>query len=152
MKKIHRLGAALAVATAALTLSAPAAAQFAKTEDAIKYRQAAFALMGNHMGRLAAMAKGEKPFDAAAARSSAQLVATLAGLPWEAFPAGSGTGAAKVKGDPWANAADFKSLQEKAGAEIGKLAQSVDSLEGLRKQLGATGASCKACHDKYRGN
>ena len=40
-------------------------AQFAKAEDAIKYRQSALTVMSNHMGRLAAMAKGERPFDAA---------------------------------------------------------------------------------------
>ncbi|MFM1856936.1 MAG: hypothetical protein RLZ83_2245, partial [Pseudomonadota bacterium] len=30
----------------------PAAAQFQKPEDAIKYRQAAFTLMGNHFSRI----------------------------------------------------------------------------------------------------
>ncbi len=35
----------------ALSMSAPASAQFAKPEDAVKYRQSAFALMGAHMGR-----------------------------------------------------------------------------------------------------
>ena len=42
-----------------LLFAAPAIAQFAKTEDAIKYRQSAMSLMGNHMGRLAAMAQGK---------------------------------------------------------------------------------------------
>src|SRR5690606_34461241 len=41
-----------------LAWATPASAQFAKPEDAIKYRQSAFALMGAHMGRLAAMAQG----------------------------------------------------------------------------------------------
>ena len=43
--------AALALAAMAATLSAPAAAQFAKTEDAIKYRQGALFVIGQHFGR-----------------------------------------------------------------------------------------------------
>jgi cytochrome c556 len=149
MKKTFAFAIA-ALAAAGTLASTPAAAQFAKAEDAVKYRQSAFTVMSNHMGRLAAMAKGERPFDAAAAQASAQLIATISKLPWEAFPAGSDGGAAKVKGDPWANAADFKSLQEKLMAETAKLPGAVSSLDGLRGQLGPTGAACKACHDKYR--
>ncbi|MEE9192615.1 MAG: hypothetical protein V3U04_08400 [Candidatus Aerophobetes bacterium] len=34
-------------------------AQFARTDDAIKYRQAAMFLIGQHMGRMAAVVKGK---------------------------------------------------------------------------------------------
>lgn len=143
--------AAMALAVAAGSLVAtPAAAQFAKAEDAIDYRQSAFTVMANHMGRLSAMAKGEKPFDAASAKASAQLIQTMSKLPWEAFTPGSDGGFSNVKGDPWKNADDFKSLQEKLMAETAKLPDAAGSLDGLRKQLGATGSACKACHDKYR--
>ena len=55
----------LAVAAATLlSLAAPASAQFAKAEDAIKYRQSALFLMGQHFGRIGAMANGRAPFDA----------------------------------------------------------------------------------------
>ena len=40
-----------------LSITTPAMAQFAKPEDAIKYRQSAFALMGAHMGRLSESSK-----------------------------------------------------------------------------------------------
>lgn len=149
MKSRLTLALAAVVATGAL-LSAPASAQFARAENAIDYRQAAFKLMSNHMGRLAAMAKGEQPFDATKAQASAQLIETLSKLPWEAFPAGTDGAPAKLKGDLWKNADDFKSLQDRLVAETAKLPAAVASLEGLRKQVGATGASCKACHDKYR--
>ena len=59
MKKPLALLAALAALTAL-----PAAAQFQKPEDAIKYRQGAFTIMGNHMARIGAMAQGRTPFDA----------------------------------------------------------------------------------------
>ena len=150
MKKTIAVLATAACMAAGVLIAAPAAAQFAKPEDAVKYRQSAFTVMSNHMGRLAAMAKGDRPFDAAAAQSSAQLISTMSKLPWEAFVPGSDGGNANVKGDPWKNAADFKALQERLIGETGKLGDAAGSLDSLRKQVGATGAACKACHDKYR--
>ena len=48
-----------AVAAAAATLLAlPASAQFAKPEEAIKYRQGSLFVIGQHFGRIGAMANG----------------------------------------------------------------------------------------------
>ncbi|MFY8184063.1 MAG: cytochrome c, partial [Polynucleobacter sp.] len=44
-----------------LITASPAFAQFQKTEDAIKYRQSAFSLIGTHFGRIGAVVKGEVP-------------------------------------------------------------------------------------------
>src|SRR4051812_42476588 len=43
------------IAAAALAAAAPASAQFAKPEDAIKYRQSALFVMAQHFGRIGAM-------------------------------------------------------------------------------------------------
>ena len=67
MKKM--MWAAAAVAT--LLTALPAAAQFAKPEDAIKYRKAAFNVMSAHFGRVGAMVQGKVPFDAKAAADNA---------------------------------------------------------------------------------
>ena len=144
-KKILLICAAVATAAA---VSVPARAQFAKAEDAVKYRQSAFTLMANHMGRLAAMAKGERPFDAGAAQASARLIESIGHLPWEAFPQGSTSKG--LKAEPWADAADFKERADRFKGEAAKLPEAAANLESLRKQVGATGASCKNCHDKYR--
>lgn len=56
--------ASFVLAAAAITLSAPAAAQFAKPEDAIKYRKASLTVMAAHFSRIGAMANGRAPFDA----------------------------------------------------------------------------------------
>ena len=53
----------------------PAQAQFAKPEDAIKYRQSALAVMGTHFSRLAGMAQGKIPYDAKAAADAATIKA-----------------------------------------------------------------------------
>jgi len=36
--------------------------------------------------------------------------------------------------------------------ETARLPAAAASLDTLRQQVGATGASCKACHDKYRND
>jgi len=142
------LGAAALVT--GMLLAAPAMAQFAKTEDAIKYRQSAFTVMGNHMGRLAAMAKGERPYDAAAAQNSARIIDTIAKLPWEAFVPGSDQGKTGAKPELFSNLADVKTLSERLNGETAKLVAAAGDLDAMRKQVGATGAACKACHEKYR--
>ncbi len=128
-----------------------AQAQFAKVEDAIKYRQSVMAVQGNHMGRLAAMAKGTRPFDATQAQQSARIVDTMMKLGSEGFVPNSAVAPSKIKGgDPWANAADFKAKNDKALEETGKLVAASASLDTLKQQLGNTGGACKSCHDEYR--
>ena len=81
MMKKHPLLAALACAAALSGFSTTASAQFAKAEDAIKYRQSALFVMGQHFGRVGAMANGKVPFDAKVAEQNADIVAQMAKLP-----------------------------------------------------------------------
>ena len=68
----------------ALALPTAAQAQFAKTEDAIKYRQSAFTVMANSFGKIGAVVKGEAPYNKDEVAKNAAIVATLAPLPWQA--------------------------------------------------------------------
>jgi cytochrome c556 len=141
------------VAAIALLASLPAAAQFQKPEDAIKYRQSAFTVMGNHVGRIGAMASGRAPFDAKAAADSAHIVNTLAALPFTAFGAGTDKGMPnRAKPEIWSDAAKFKAAGDKMVAEVAKLdtAAKSGSLDAIKAAMGAVGASCKACHDDFR--
>ena len=134
----------------ALTLAAPAMAQFAKPEDAIKYRQSAFALMGAHMGRLAAVVKGEVPYNKEDVALNAAIISTLSSLPWQAF--GPGTEGGKAEPAIWKESAKFKTASDRmqaAVAELNTAAQSGNP-ENLKKALGATSQTCKACHDDFR--
>ena len=56
-------------------LAVPAHAQFAKPEDAVKYRKASLTVLGTHFGRLGAMASGRVPYDAKAAADNADVIA-----------------------------------------------------------------------------
>lgn len=135
---------------AAFTLASPASAQFAKPEDAIKYRQSALTVMGTNFGRLGAMARGTIPFDAAKAQEAAKNAAFVGHLPWEGFVANSFGAPSKVKGDPGANMAEFNQLRDKLIVELDKLPASAGTLDSLKAQVGATGGACKNCHDKFR--
>ncbi len=142
--------ASLSLAACGLLAALPAAAQFAKPDDAIKYRQSALFVMGQHFGRLGAMANGRVPYDAAAAAANAEVVADMAKLPWAGF--GAGTEGGKAKPEIWKEQAKFKEGHEKLVAETAKLvtAAKAGNLDALKAQFGPTAASCKACHDSFR--
>jgi cytochrome c556 len=82
----------VAAGLASAAVSLPASAQFAKPEDAIKYRRAAFTLMSTHFGRVAAMANRKVPFDAKAVADNAELATIMSKLPCAAFVDGSDKG------------------------------------------------------------
>lgn len=136
-----------------LALSLPAAAQFAKPEDSIRYRQSSFFIMGQHFQRIGAMANGRIPFDARVAAENAEVVANMAKLPWAGFGPGTDKGApTKARAEIWTEQAKFKDAGEKAMAETAKLASATKTgnLDAIKAAFGATAASCKACHDAYR--
>jgi cytochrome c556 len=134
------------------TLSAPASAQFAKPEDAIKYRQSALTVMATHFGRVAAMANGRIPFNAEAAASNAAIAESMSKLPWAAFVEGSGTGNTKAKPEIWSDNAKFKTASETMQAEMTKLAAAAKggNIDAIKAAAGAVGGSCKSCHDNFR--
>ena len=139
-------------ASMVLTLALPAQAQFAKPEDAIKYRKASFTVMSAHFGRLGAMANGRVPSDAKAAADNADTVSALAKLPWAAFGEGTDKGETRAKPEIWKESAKFKEASDKMQAEIVKLnvAAKAGNLDALKAAFGPAGASCKACHDNFR--
>ncbi|MFO1194971.1 MAG: cytochrome c [Rhodoferax sp.] len=147
-----KLVASLALAAAAVTLAVPAHAQFAKPEDAIKYRKSALTIMATHFGRVGAMASGRAPFDANAAAANAAIAESMSKLPWAAFVEGSGSGDTKAKPEIWSNAAGFKAASEKMQAAMSNLAAASKggNLDAIKAAFGPVGASCKGCHDDFR--
>lgn len=149
MKKLSAAAAVLACMGAAFW-AAPSSAQFAKPEDAVKYRQSALSLIASHFGRMQPVVRGQAPYDAAQIKANVQVLQTLSALPWTAF--GAGTEGGHARPAVWSDAADFKQKQDAFRANVGKLAAAADSgdLAQLRAAYGDVGASCKACHDSYR--
>ena len=148
MRKIITLAATLA----GMAVAVSAQAQFAKPEDAIKYRKAGFTLTAAHFGRLGAMAQGKVPFDAKAAAESADVLAVVSKLPFTAFVDGSDKGETRAKPEIWKESAKFKEAADKNMAEVAKLATAAKTgnLDNLKAAFGSAAPTCKACHDNFR--
>lgn len=141
-----------ALTVAAIAFSAPASAQFQKPEDAAKYRQSVMTVMGNHFGRIGAMVNGRVPFDAKVAQDSAHVVATMSTLPWPAFTPDTEALKTRAKPEIWKEGAKFKESYEKLMADAVKLeaAAKTGNLDTVKTAFGATGGSCKNCHDSFQ--
>ena len=143
----------LAVTVALAAVSGGTVFAQVKPEDSIKYRQAVYAIIGYHFGgTLAPMVRGDKPYDKEAFARSAGIVAQVAPLAHEGFAPGSDKGNTKAKPEVWTNRVDFDAKMKKMVEETAKLASlsRTAGLDDLKKQFGATGGACKACHDDYR--
>ena len=138
-------------AVAAMATARPAAAQFQKPEDAVKYRKAAFTVMGTHFGRLGAMVQGRIPFDATAAAMNAEIVTDMSTLPYAGFVDGtSGTEKGSPKANVWTERAKFDEAAKKMQTEVAKLAAASKNLDSLKTAFGAAAGTCKSCHDDFR--
>ena len=136
-----------------LATALPAAAQFQKPEDAIKYRQSALSVMGSHFGRIGAMVNGRIPFDAAAAATNAEIVVVMSKLPFVAFIDGTQTGLnTRAKPEIWTERDKFNAAAAKMQEEVVKLNTAAKSgnLDQLKAAFGPVGQACKACHDNYQ--
>jgi cytochrome c556 len=141
-----------ALASATLFAALPAAAQFAKSEDAIKYRKSAMFVMGQHFGRLGAMAQGKVPFDAAAAAANADVVASMSKLPFAGFGPGTDNGDTNALPEVWTDPDKFKAGAQKMQEEVAKLATAAKSgnADQLKAAFGEAGKTCKGCHDHFK--
>lgn len=139
---------------AALGTGGIASAQDARTAQQVKLRQSAYTVLGAQMGVMGAMASGRAPYDANAFRLAAERAAFIATYVPELFPAGSITPNSKAKPELWQQTAEFQRLMRDMQSKTANLANVArgSDFEAMKAALGATGASCKACHDKYKAD
>ena len=150
MKKLVRILVCLVIMAIAFS---GAYAQFAKPEDAIKYRKSVMFLIAQHFGRMGAVVKGKAPYDQEAFTRNARVVESLSHLPWEAAMV-PGTD----KGDTTLNASVFTQQTEfKAGAQAFEAATAKllsvskkGDLSAIKAQFGEVAKSCKSCHKQFR--
>lgn len=142
---------ALSCVLAALVINT-AQAQFAKAEDAIKYRKSGLFMMGQNFNRVAAMATGRAPFDAKLAVESASNAEVLSRMPWAGFGEGTDKGDTKAKSEIWTQKTKFMELAEKLEQDMTKLnvAAKTGNLEAIKTAVSATASNCKNCHDNFR--
>lgn len=141
-----------AAALVGMATALPAAAQFAKPEDAIKYRQSAMFLQSQHMARIGAMVSGRVPFDAKAVAENAEVLATVTKLPFAAFIDGTDKGTTRAKPEIWAEKDKFLAAATKMQEEVVKLnaAAKTGNPDQVKAAFGAVGQTCKGCHDSYQ--
>jgi cytochrome c556 len=152
MKRLSPSIRLAAAVLAGMAVSLPAAAQFAKPEDAIKYRKNALFVMATHFGRVAAMANGRIPFDAKVAADNAELATTMSRLPFAGFVDGTDKGDTKAEPKIWTERDKFNAAAAKMQEEMAKLNVTAKggNIDALKAQAGEVGKACKACHDNYR--
>ena len=152
MKRLFPSMLMAAAALAGFATALPAAAQFAKPEDAIKYRKSALFVMGQHFGRVAAMANGKVPFDAKAVADNTEIATTMSKLPYVAFIEGTDKGDTKAEPKIWTEKDKFNAAATKMQEEMAKLnvVAKGGNIDTIKAAVGETGKACKARHDAYR--
>ncbi|MCQ9329054.1 c-type cytochrome [Pelistega suis] len=140
----------LGVSCLVLATSAVQAQSFPSTDDAIAYRQGAFQVLSAHMNVLRPVMRGQTPYNAESVQKTADLIATLAELPWAGF--GPGTEGGNAKKDIWANNKAFEDTRAQFIVNVKALKEAAGKgdLELVKKSFNDVGQSCRTCHDNFR--
>ena len=151
--KNFRLAAVL-VTTIPMTLWAHEGHTDDQVERAVEYRQAIMNVIGWNFKHMAAMVKGEVPFDQAAFSAHAAELQQAASMNLlSGFPEDSDdSDETDAKPDIWMDWEDFQSKFNDLRQQSDQLAAvaAKGDPEASRKQFGATGKTCKACHKAYK--
>jgi cytochrome c556 len=140
---------------AVFILAGSAVAQDSPGQAAAKARHDKFREMGKAFKAISDQVKTDTP-DMTVVKTSAATVKTLSTQLPAWFPAGSGPAdgvKTRAKAEVWTQGADFAKAADAFKLQAAKLetvAGGPLDLAALRGQFKATGATCGACHDKFR--
>ncbi len=145
---------ASAAALVALAAALPAAAQFAKPEDAIDYRQSVMTVMGTHFGRLGAMVQGKVPFDAKAAAGQREhrtrdVHAAVLGVRAR-HRHGTATQRPRPTSGRTRPSSRLRARRLQDQAVKLDAAAKTGNLDLIKAAFGDTAKTCKNCHDNFR--
>ncbi len=141
---------ALPLASLGLVACTMAAAHQGVTNTTVMARMDAMSEVGARTRVLGQMTKGELPFDAELARDAAAQIAALAAKAPGLFAAPEDDPKSEARPEIWENFEDFEARSADLEAAARAAAGSVEDPATLRSALGAIGATCKACHERYR--
>ena len=144
---------AMVCAIVLAAIGSMAYAGFSNPDDAIRYRKAVMTVIGQHFGRLAAVVKGQTPYDKEEVVHNATVIQTMAELPWDAvlFP-GSDKGDTTLKSSAFQEKDKFMSVAHQFESATRKLTETARNgdLAALKAQFGAVVGDCKTCHSTFR--
>ena len=115
-------------------------------------RQSMMSNVGKAMAHLAAMAKGEAPYDARVADAAFRVMNTAALGFGSQFPEGSETGS-ETEAAPaiWSDRAGFDTaIGQFASATSAAVAAAPADLDAFKPVFGGVAGTCKSCHEGYR--
>jgi cytochrome c556 len=149
-----RVMRAVWIAALAAGVTLPAAAQFARPEEAVKYRQATWFVLNQHFTRIGAMTRGRVPFDGRLALRDAEVVAALARLPSAAFGPGTDLPNNHARPEIWTETQRFRELGDRLVVDTTRLlaVARTQDLDQIKAAYGAAANTCKECHDAYRSH
>jgi cytochrome c556 len=146
------LGACLALTLGAGAGYALNAMAQAKPEDVIKYRKAVMTVQSWNMRPMAAMVKGQQPYDAQLFAWYAGVVQQTSHMLPDAFQAGSDKGDTKARPEIWSQAAKFKAQLDRFAADTSKLVAAArgGNLDAVKGPFGEVAKNCGGCHKQFR--
>lgn len=147
------VGACLALTMGAGAGYALNAMAQAKPEDVIKYRKAVMTVQAWNMRPMAAMVKGQQPYDAQLFAWYAGVVQQTSHMLPDAFQAGSDKGAeTKARPEIWSDAGKFKGQLDRFASDTAALvtAARAGNLEAVKGPFGAVAKNCGGCHEAFR--
>ena len=145
---------ALAISAASLAFAAPSLAQDNPGQAAQKTRETHFKEIGKAFKGINDQIKSGSP-DMGVVKADAATVKGLSTQVPSWFPADSAPSAGvktRAKPEVWRDPAGFAAAAafRVQAAKLDVVATGPADLAALKGQFAATGATCKACHDKYR--
>lgn len=143
MKRLATTALLVALGTAALAHSG------VKDKD-VMARMEVMKAIGAQTKVIGTMAKGQAAFDAAAANAALRQIAAHSAQIPALFESQASDPKSEALPAIWEDWADFTALAEDSVTVAEGLAGSITSEADLRPALGQVGATCKACHSKYR--
>jgi cytochrome c556 len=145
----------IAAAVTTLTLgTAPLAFSHLVDEEPMQsFRQSYFTLVAMNFGPMAAMVKGDIPWNDEMMLARAQDFAAVTSVDVaRAFGPGSDKGRTRAKPEIWESTDDF--LEKYAALQSAAEGLLAAAQSGDRAAIGGaikdTGGTCKACHDEYK--
>lgn len=136
-----------AVAAGCLGLSVAVA-----QEEPQALRQSQMKAVGGAIGALGGIAKGQKPYEAAAVTAALTTISTTMKAFPNQFPEGSQTGSESEAAPAiWQNKTDFEAKAQKLAAEADSLLAAVPvDAAGVGAAMRTLGGTCSDCHQTYR--
>jgi len=131
-------------------LVASGLAVLAQSSDPITQRQNLMKNNQEQMRTLTGMARGQAPFNAAAAQAAFQRLEQNAQAIPPLFPPGSTQGKTAALPVIWERKADFDAHAAKLGQDAKAASTAITDQASLQAAVQRVGQSCGGCHETYR--